>query len=83
VFIDGTHIKASANKRKFVKKVVYETSKDYLETLDAAITEDRKQRGKKPLKARRRIKTEKEIKESVTDPKSGYMYRTGKPFVKS
>jgi len=79
LFTDSTHIKANANKRKFTKKVVKETPKKYIQTLNAAIEEDRREHGKKPLKVKEQVKTEKEIKESTTDPESGYMFRTGKP----
>jgi transposase len=79
LFTDSTHIKANANKRKFTKKKVQEKTKKYINTLNRAIEEDRKNHGKKPLKVREEIPKEKEIKESTTDPESGYMYRTGKP----
>ena len=79
LFTDSTHIKANANKKKFVKKIVQEKTKEYIQTLNAAIEEDRKENGKKPLKVSEQTKTEKEIKQSTTDPDSGYMYRTGKP----
>lgn len=79
LFTDSTHIKANANKRKFTKTTVKEKTKEYIETLNAAIEEDRKQQGKKPLKVRQRVHEEKIIKESTTDPDSGYMFRTGKP----
>jgi transposase len=82
LFTDSTHIKANANKKKFNRKIVRKTTKRYLETLDAAIEEDRRQHGKKSLKVRKQSPEEnetKEIKESTTDPESGYMFRTGKP----
>ncbi len=45
---DSTHIKANANKHKFTKKEVLQNTKDYIDELNAAVTEDRKQNGKKP-----------------------------------
>ena len=45
---DSTHIKANANKNKFIRKVKEEKPKAYLEELEAAVTEDRIQHGKKP-----------------------------------
>jgi transposase len=45
---DSTHLKANANKRKWVKKEVQQSTKAYLEELDEAVLEDRKQHGKKP-----------------------------------
>jgi transposase len=44
---DSTHIKANANKNKFIRKVKEENPKTYLEELEAAVTEDRIQHGKK------------------------------------
>jgi len=44
---DSTHIKANANKNKFTRKVKEERPKAYLEELEAAVTEDRIQHGKK------------------------------------
>jgi len=79
LFSDSTHLKANANKKKFVSKTVPVSTKEYLEELDQAIEEDRKEHGKKPLKPREDVSEEKEIKESTTDPESGYMYREGKP----
>lgn len=79
LFTDSTHIKANANKRKFTKQKVQEKTKEYLDSLNQAIEEDRKRHEKKPLKVREEVLEEKEIKESTTDPESGYMFRTGKP----
>lgn len=50
VFIDGTHIKASANKRKNTKEEVAVSARSYQEQLDKEIDEDRAAHGKKPLK---------------------------------
>lgn len=44
---DSTHIKANANKHKFTKQQVLQNTKDYLDELNAAVEEDRKQHGKK------------------------------------
>jgi IS5 family transposase len=79
LFTDSTHIKANANKKKFNKKIVPETTKNYLGALDAAVDEDRRNHGKKPLREKETVDPEKIIKVSTTDPDSGYMYRTGKP----
>lgn len=79
LFTDSTHIKANANKRKFIIKKVQENTKQYIDSLNQAIEEDRKKHGKKSLKVRSEVPEEKEIKESTTDPESGYMFRTGKP----
>lgn len=49
VFIDGTHIKASANKKKFQKEQVAKAAKIYEEQLRAEVNADRKELGKKPI----------------------------------
>lgn len=50
VFIDGTHIKASANKKKYAKEAVPEKVKRYQNELNEEIEKDRAEHGKKPLK---------------------------------
>lgn len=73
VFIDSTHVKASANKRKFEKKIVRKETKAYEERLQKEINGDREDHGKKPFPPDKFEKEEfKEIKESTTDPESGY-----------
>ena len=47
IFIDGTHIKASANKKKFQKEQVTKVAKVYEEQLRKEVTEERKKLGKK------------------------------------
>lgn len=44
---DSTHLKANANKRKFMKHIIEKTSRAYLKDLEAAINEDRELNGKK------------------------------------
>lgn len=44
---DSTHIKANANKRKFVKQIVEKSPREYLKDLEEAVTEDRASHGKK------------------------------------
>ena len=73
VFIDSTHVKASANKHKFEKKVVRKETRAYQEQLQEEINKDREDHGKKPFPPDKFEKDEtKEIKESTTDPESGY-----------
>lgn len=50
LYTDSTHLKANANKRKFVEVQVEKTPKEYIEELNKAIDEDRIEHGKKPLK---------------------------------
>ncbi|MBS4209867.1 IS1182 family transposase [Bacillus sp. FJAT-50079] len=73
VFIDSTHVKASANKRKFEKKVVRKETRAYEKRLQEELNLDREKNGKKPFPPEK-FETEeyKEIKESTTDPESGY-----------
>jgi transposase len=49
IFIDGTHIKASANKKKFQKQQVTQTAKIYTEQLLQEVNEERIKLGKKPV----------------------------------
>lgn len=50
VFIDGTHVKANANKNKRVKVVVKEQTRSYRAELETEINEERQSHGQKPLK---------------------------------
>lgn len=47
LFTDSTHLKANANKRKHLKKTVENETRPYINELNDAIGEDRKQNGKK------------------------------------
>ena len=47
VFVDSTHIKANANKKKFEKDEIEVTSKRYQDLLDIEINKDRVIHGKK------------------------------------
>lgn len=89
LYTDSTHLKANANKNKYVNVTVEVTPKAYLKELDKAVAEDRKKHGKKPLKKKdddgssggsdTGERETKEIKQSKTDPESGFMHRDGKP----
>jgi len=79
LYTDSTHLKASANKNKYEKKLVSKSTRSYLGALDEAITADRAAHGKKPLKPKENEPESKEIKVSPVDPDSGYMIRDGKP----
>jgi len=79
LYTDSTHLKASANKNKFVLAEVQKSTRSYLDELEQDVTEDRAAHGKKPLKAQEREVELKEIKQSTTDPESGFMVRDGKP----
>jgi len=79
LYTDSTHLKASANKNKFVLADVQKSTKSYLDQLEQDVTQDRAIHGKKPLKTKEREMELKEIKQSTTDPESGFMVRDGKP----
>ena len=49
VFIDGTHIKASANKKKYQKEKVAEAAKIYANQLREEVNAEREELGKKPI----------------------------------
>jgi transposase len=81
VFIDATHIKASANKNKYVKKMAQHRAHKYKRDLLIELNEDRIAHGKKPFEddndddgdgsAPSSDNAQKEVKESTTDPESG------------
>ena len=77
IYIDSTHIKASANKKKHEKINVPIEAKRYQEELDKEIYEDRILHGKKPLKKDDKIET-KNIVKSTTDSDSGMFYKNEK-----
>ena len=92
IYTDSTHLKANANKNKCINQVVQESSVNYLNDLEQAVTLERAKHGQKPLKPQSEQtrndddppsaggtgKT-RNIKTSTTDPESGYMHREGKP----
>lgn len=49
IFIDGTHIKASANKKKFQKELVAKAAKVYSGQLRREVNAERERLGKKPI----------------------------------
>lgn len=81
LYTDSTHLKANANNKKFKKVLVEKNTRAYLEELEQAVNEDRKEHGKRPLPPAGRDQESgvREIKRSRTDPDSGYMTRKRKP----
>lgn len=79
LYTDSTHIKASANKNKHLKITVKQERQAYMTQLDQAVEEERIRHGKKPLAPPSKAPAEKTIKQSTTDPESGYMVRDQKP----
>jgi IS5 family transposase len=79
LYTDSTHLKASANKKRFDIARVSKSRADYWDALDAAVEEDRIAHGKKPLAVKEHQPASGDTKVSRTDPESGYMARDGKP----
>jgi transposase/transcription elongation factor Elf1 len=80
VFIDATHIKASANKKKFVNETVRIEAKHYHAELMEEINRSREAHGKKPFKEKDKDDDDnpppvKNIKKSTTDPECGLFHK--------
>lgn len=82
VFVDATHIKAHANKKKNVKKVVEKEVLSYGAQLKKEINEDRINHGKKPFDddddddgGDATGSEEKIVTASTTDPESGLFHK--------
>lgn len=76
VFIDATHIKASANKKKAINETVKVEVKHYHNELMAEIDKDRELHNKKPLKNKGDDEQPtKNIKTSTTDPDCGLFHK--------
>lgn len=71
IFVDATHIKANANKKKQMKVHVPKAVKIYEEQLHKEIDEDRDDHDKKPLKDKEEKEELVEKTVSTTDPESG------------
>ena len=80
LFIDATHVKANANKHKYVKQLVTEQIKKYQALLEEEINQDRIAHGKKPLEKQPGPRV-KEVKVSTTDPGSGLFVKGEKERV--
>ena len=78
VFIDSTHVKASANKHKYVKARARMAARGYQKQLDTEINVDREEHGKEPLPEKEEESEEREIKQSTTDPESGMFVKSEK-----
>ncbi len=79
IFVDGTHIKASANLKKQVKKAVPKQAKRYVKELFDEVNKDREEHDKKPFPNDdddNKPSEEKETTMYVTDPESG-LFRKG------
>lgn len=82
VFIDGTHIKANANNKKYANEIVKIEAKHYQKELAEEINKDRIEHGKKPMKDYENNDDDdknppptKNIKQSKTDPECGLFHK--------
>lgn len=76
IFIDSTHVKANANKRKKVEELVKIETKKYKKQLDEEISEDRIEHNKKPFKDDDSgFDNTKTITKSTTDPEAGEFHK--------
>jgi transposase len=88
IFIDSTHIKANANKKKAKKGLARKTARAYDQQLRKEINEDRLKNGKKPLKdddnnnddennegSDQTPSDTREVTVSTTDPDSGLFHK--------
>lgn len=78
VFIDATHVKANANKKKFDKVSLEKEVRSYQELLDREINEDRELHNKAPLDMSKKKVETKETKINRTDPDSGVLRKSEK-----
>lgn len=74
VYVDGTHIKASANLHKQVKKAIPAAAKSFEKELREEVNEDRESHGKKPFNGDPPPE-EKTVTESTTDPDCGVFHK--------
>lgn len=79
LYTDSTHLKASANKRKYKNQLKPVKPSAYIEELDQAIAEEREARGLKQLPEPAAVTPVKNTKVSTTDPDAGFMHRDQKP----
>lgn len=78
VFIDATHIKANANRKKLRKELARETARTYDKRLREEIDAERLAHGKKPLKDRDDddgLGGGHTVTVSTTDPESGLFHK--------
>lgn len=79
LYTDSTHIKANANKNKFINEEIAISTKEYINVLEEAVNKSREDHGQAPLKNTESEEETRNIKVSTTDPDSGFMTRDGKP----
>lgn len=75
IFIDATHVKANANKKKHRKEQAKFAARIYDERLKREINADRIAHGKKPLKEKENVTTTKTTTISTPDPDCGLFHK--------
>ena len=77
IFIDSTHVKASANNNKKETRLIRQEALFYEEQLREEINADRELHGKKPFRDDNDDSPgrEKETRTSTTDPESGWFHK--------
>ena len=75
IFVDSTHIKANANRKKQMKVHVPKAVRTYEEQLHKEIDEDRDDHGKKPSQEKEDREETVEKTVSATDPESGLFHK--------
>ena len=77
IFVDGTHIQASANLKKQAGRAVPKQAKRYAKELFEEVNKDREEHGKKPFSedSGKKPPEERETVVSTTDPESAYSTR--------
>lgn len=85
IFVDSTHVKAAANRKKMKKvRIAKKAARSYEDELKAEIDRDREAHGKKPLKDKDEDldddqplteQNSREQKQSTTDPESGWFHK--------
>ena len=79
LYSDSTLVRASANKNRKALHTVDVKPAEWLAELEAAVEEERRERGKKPLPAKKDAEPERrEVTASPVDPDAGYVRREGK-----
>ena len=79
VYVDGTHLKANANKNKYETREIQIAAKRYQKELDEEIDRDRAEHFKKELKRKKKeLQDTKDVKVSQNDPDCGYFHKGDK-----
>lgn len=78
VFVDSTHVKASANKHKYVKARARMAARKYQRELNEEIKQDREAHKKEAFEESEPEPEDRDVKQSTTDPESGLFVKSEK-----